>query len=625
MAISEDKIDEVRRASDIVDVISSYLPLKKRGKSYLGLCPFHGEKTPSFNVSAEKQMYHCFGCGAGGNVFTFVMNIEKVSFVESVRTLAERAGIVIPEREADKAQATENEGLYEACKAAGLHFHENMSAGSEGKIALEYFRHRGFSEGTIRKFGLGYSRNTWDDLVQFIRAKQADPLTYEKAGLILKRDDGSYYDRFRGRCMFPLFSPTGRTIGFGARKLREDDPLGKYINSPETPIFNKSRNLYGLHQAREALRDRGMAIMVEGYADLISVYQAGIENIVASSGTALTEEQIHLIGRYAKSIVLVYDGDSAGSAATARGAELVIEQGLDVSIATLPSGEDPDSFVRKQGKEAFAALVAGAVSFLDFKAESFRTAGMLQTPEGKTQAVRSLVQTISKVKDEIKRTFMVQSVAERYGLYESLLFKELDATLGHERDRSRFAARREEARRPAPAPVPEIRQPKIELPPSERDLVRVMAEAGSAMAEFVFSHITPEHFTHPLARRAADTLKGLLDGGSEWDAARFISVVADEELQRFVADTLATRYEISRGWTGVDAPDLWTIAEDCIIRHWTTETERAIADNFRLLKEARDRHEDVTPYMEENIRLQSHKKQVQQTRLLEPPDRSQSE
>jgi DNA primase len=494
-----------------------------------------------------------------------------------------------------------------------------MTSGPEGKIALEYFRHRGFTEATIRKFGLGYSRNTWDDLVNLIRSKGRDPALFDKAGLILTREDGSYYDRFRGRGMFPLFSPAGRPIGFGARKLREDDPLGKYINSPETPIFNKSRNLYGLFQSREALRDKGVAIMVEGYADLISVFQAGIENIVASSGTALTEEQIHLIGRYAKSIVLVYDGDSAGSAATARGADLIIEHGLDVSIATLPSGEDPDTFVRKQGKDAFADLIAHAVSFLDFKAESFRNAGMLHTPEGKTQAVRSLVQTIAKVKDEIKRTFMVQSVAERYGLYESVLYKELDTILGHERDRNRYAARREAVRRPEPAAPGESRSATVELPPTERDLIRVVAEAGLAMAEFVFGHIAPEQFIQPMARRAADMLKGMLDRREEWDAARLMASIVDQDLQRFVADILMARYEISRGWAGVDAPDLWTIAEDCILRMRTLEADRAIAENFQLLKEARDRHENVTPFMDENIRLQKYKKEIQQTRLLEPP------
>ncbi|MDL1892144.1 DNA primase, partial [Sphingobacteriales bacterium CHB3] len=368
MRIPESKIEEVRRASDIVDVISGYVRLKKRGKNFLGLCPFHTEKTPSFNVSPERQMYHCFGCGVGGNVLTFVMEHEKVSFVEAVRTLAERAGILLPEEGVeDKEKITESEALYNACRSAARFFHENMMNTVEGQLALEYFRHRGFKEETIRSFGLGYSMNGWDSLLKVAQRENIPVDVMEKAGLLIKREDGSgHYDRFRGRAMFPIFSVTGRVIGFGARKLRKDDPLpGKYINSPETPIYSKSRSLYGIFQAKEAIREHEYAILVEGYADLISVYQEGMKNIVASSGTALTEEQIDLIGRYARKITLVYDADSAGSKATMRGVDLIIEQGLDVRVAALPEGDDPDSFVKKNGGEAFGKLLDTAASFLD--------------------------------------------------------------------------------------------------------------------------------------------------------------------------------------------------------------------------------------------------------------------
>lgn len=391
MRIPETKIDEIRSASNIVDVISSYVSLKKRGKNFLGLCPFHKEKTPSFNVSPDKQMYHCFGCGVGGNAFTFVMELEKVSFIEAVRTLADRAGITLPTEGGDTTQATENEGLYNVCRLAGLHFHENLMSTVEGKLALEYFHHRGFADETIRKFGLGYSMNSWDDLLKHAQAKDIDTTILEKAGLVIRREDNSgLYDRFRGRAMFPIFSPSGRPIGFGARKMREDDPVpGKYINSPETPVYVKSQNLYGLFHAKEAIREKENAILVEGYADLISVFQAGIENIIASSGTALTEEQILLIGRYAKNITLVYDADSAGSKATMRGVDMIIENGLEVKVAELPAGEDPDSFVRKHGGKEFQKLLDGAVTFLDFKARSFQQQGLLETPEGQTRAVRS--------------------------------------------------------------------------------------------------------------------------------------------------------------------------------------------------------------------------------------------
>jgi DNA primase len=618
MRIADEKIEEVRRSSDIVDVIGSSVPLKKRGKNYIGLCPFHQEKTPSFNVSPDKQMYHCFGCGAGGNVFTFVMERDKVSFVEAVRTLAERAGIALPESAADRAEATEHEGLYAACRTAGMRYYENLAAGADGNIAQAYLQHRGFSDATIRKFGLGYSRNTWDDLATYAAELKLDLAQFEKAGLLMKREDGSsLYDRFRGRVMFPIFSPSGRPIGFGARKLRDDDPLGKYINSPETPIYSKSRTLYGLFQSKESVREKGVAILVEGYADLITVVQAGIENIVATSGTALTEEQIQLIGRYAKSVTLVYDADSAGSKATLRGVDLIIEGGLDVRVATLPEGDDPDSYVRAHGGDAFAKLVEGAVSFLDFKASSFREQGLLATPEGKTEAVRSIVGTISRMKDEIKRNFYIQSIAEKYGIYESVLYREMEKVIGLERKRAQpFPGRQQPPGTPGPG-SPRAGSANAPLPAHERDLLKVILEAGPQMAEFVFSHLTRETFQHPMALRAVDAVQHFIDSGRQWDVTSLINELQDADLRAFVSDCVVTKYEISRGWSEVKPGDLWTIAEKCILRAKGLGLRKEIEENFRLLKEAQRRGEDVARFMEENIRLEKARKELESTKLID--------
>jgi DNA primase len=620
MRIPDSTIDEIRSASDIVDVVSAFVPLKKRGKSYTGLCPFHQEKTPSFSVSADKQMYYCFGCGKGGNVFTFIMEHDRVSFVEAARTLAKRAGIVIPEEGTeDRARATEFEGLYTACRSAAAYFVENLKS-VEGKLGLEYFRHRGFTDETVRRFGLGYAMNGWDGLVKFAERSGLDLTVLDRAGLILKRDDGSgFYDRFRGRAMFPIFSPTGRVIAFGARKLHEDDPLGKYINSPETPIYSKSRVLYGIYQAREALRAQDSAILVEGYADLISVFQAGIENIVASSGTALTEEQIQVIGRYTRNITLVYDADSAGSKATLRGVDLVIENGLDVRVVRLPEGEDPDSFVRRQGREAFAKLLEGAVSFLDFKAEYFRSQGLLATPEGKTRAIRSLVETLSRMKDDLKRTLFIKSIAEKYELYESLLYRELESIMGREASRARYAQRRE-GERGTPVLNPQTAEPlpPVEVPPPERDLVKVMIENGAEVMEFIFTHIRPESFTHPLARKAVDLL--LARRGTEWDPATLVDQLDDASLKDFVVNILFSRYEISHGWAVMgsrpDEPDHWKIAEDSILRLKELELDRMINESFRLLKAAEVRGEPLAEYQQEVQRLQREKKELKSTRLL---------
>lgn len=606
MRIPDSIVDEIRSASDIVDVISQYVPLKKRGKNYTGLCPFHQEKTPSFSVSADKQMFYCFGCAKGGNVFTFVMEHDKVSFVEAARTLAKRAGIAIPEESPDDIeQATENEKLFNACRLAAEQFTKNLFDSVEGKLALEYFRHRGFSQETITRFSLGYSLNAWDALARHLERAKLDAGAFERAGLILRREDGTAYDRFRGRAMFPIFSPSGRIIAFGARKMRDDDPLGKYINSPETPIYDKSRSLYGLFQARESIRSEEFAILVEGYADLISLFQAGCENVVASSGTALTEEQIRLIGRYTRAVTLVYDADSAGSKATLRGVDLVIEGGLDVRVVSLPGGEDPDSFVRKHGGAEFKKLLAGAVSFIDFKAAFFRDQGLLATPEGKTRAVRSIVETLARMKDELKRTFFLKSVAEKYDLYESVLYRELERIMGKQPGRQRSESGRVEGTQAVSEATLQV--PRTPLPPvAEQDLLRLMLLHGDEAIRFIFSHITVEHFTHPLSRAALAILLPLQEKGGE-----LLDHVEDPVLKGYIAGLMSSRYEISKTWAEIgsapDEADPRKVAEDGIMRLKVEEVDRRIEEASRRLKSAEVRGEGIESYQQEVVALQKEK------------------
>jgi DNA primase len=624
MRIPDSVIDDIRAASDLVEVISQYVPLKRRGKNYVGLCPFHQEKTPSFSVSPEKQMYYCFGCAKGGNVFTFVMEHDKVSFAEAARTLAKRAGIFVPEESPeDSALATENEKLFTACRIAAEFYSANLHRSGEGALALGYFKHRGFTEETIQRFGLGYSLNAWDGLAKSLERSKLDPVHFERAGLIMKRDDGSgYYDRFRGRAMFPFYSASGRLIAFGARKLHEDDPLGKYVNSPETPIFDKSRVLYGLFQAREALRAKEFAVLVEGYVDLISVFQVGIENVVASSGTALTEQQIRLIGRYTRTIILVYDADSAGSRATLRGVDLILGNGLDVRVATLPQGEDPDSFVRKNGGQAFALLLEKAASFLEFKADYFRGQGLLATPEGKTKAVRSLVETLARIPDELKRTIYLKSLAEKYDIYESVLFRELEHLLGRRGPRSL----REE---PGGPPLGEAAQGGSEVhsgdrqdpPPAERDLVRVMLLHKAEAIGFVFRFLTIDHFHHPLTRAAAELL--LRHQGDDWEATALVDRAVDPELKNFIAGLLALKYEISPKWASIgsqpDEPDARRIAEDAILRMKTEELDRRIEDIHRQMKLEEGKGCPTLPFTQQILVLQREKMLLKTNRLAEEP------
>ncbi len=603
MRIPADKIDEIRQASDIVDVIGGFVKLKKRGKNYVGLCPFHTEKTPSFSVSPDRQMYYCFGCGEGGNVFTFLMAQEKVSFVEAVRALAERAGITLPTGSPESEQfASEQEQLYEICREAGRFFHKSLTESAEGKFALDYFHHRGFTDDTIRAFGLGYAPNTWDALISHAARLSTAPELLARAGLARRRDDGTYYDYFRGRAMFPVFSPTGRVIGFGARKLYEDDPIaGKYINSPETPIYEKSKSLFGVFHARDALRERDSAILVEGYADLISLFQAGIRNVVASSGTALTSEQILLIGRYTKNVTIVYDADSAGSKAALRGVDLVLEHDLDVRVVQLPEGEDPDTFVRASGADAFRKLLDGAVSFIDFIADAFEREGKFGTPEGQTQTVRSIVRSIAKMGDELKRNFFIKHVAEKYGIYESTLHRELEKQLGlYRRERIREAGRVEQ-----PAADGIRREPPVSetaaIPVPELDVLHAMLSGGTQTITYVFDTLSLDEFTHPTARKIAGELQRLMEEGEEPDPSRLFNSLENEAMKQTVAQIVFSRYALSKSWEeqGIEIgeADAGLVARGAIIAIRRRAIEKAMEENQKKMREASRRGENVDDYL----------------------------
>ncbi|MCX6138952.1 MAG: DNA primase [Ignavibacteriales bacterium] len=596
MRIPEDTIQSVRNATDIVEYVGNFVPLKKRGKSYLGICPFHLEKTPSFNVSAEKQMYYCFGCGKGGDVIKFVMERERLSYVEAIEILAERAGIVIQRVEDRDTSSNELESLYAACTFAARFFHQQLTKTEEGKFALDYFRSRAFSEQIITTFGLGYSPRSWDALVKRAAEEGIDPVTLDRVGLCRKREDGSLYDAFRGRAMFPVFTPTGRVIAFGARKLYDDDNLGKYINSPETTIYHKSKVLYGLFQARESIREKNGVVLVEGYADLISVYQAGTKNIVASSGTALTTEQIQLISRYTKNVLLVYDADSAGIAAMMRGVDLILENGLDVRVLQLPEGEDPDSFVRKEGGEAFSEAMGHAVTFIDFKAAMFQREGKLDSPEGRSEAVRSLVQTIAKIKDEIKRSFFIKDVAEKYGLYESMLYSELEK-YGRPVP-EKFLAAVEPARQPESAPLPD---PPKEVPLAERELLTVLLEEPAELIPFVFRYVQPEEFSHPAARSIAELLLASFEESGSIDIHVLSAAVAKEDERRLLHDLTFNKHQLSARWLAVGArlsdTRLLEIAEGCIKQMKRRALEVAIEQNQRELKDAAMKGRDASDYL----------------------------
>jgi len=587
MRIPDYKIDEIRSANDIVEVISSFVQLKRRGKNFLGLCPFHKEKTPSFTVSPDKQMYHCFGCGKGGNIYTFVMEMEKVTFVEAVRSLAERAGITIQMEETSPDQASESENLYQACRFAGLHFYKNLTESAEGKFALKYFHDREFSDDTIRVFGLGYSLNSWDGLLVAAQLEGIPVDHLVKAGLVRSREDGSgHYDYFRGRAMFPIFSTSGRVIAFGARKLREDDSIqGKYINSPETPVYSKSRVVFGLFQSKEAVRSENNALIVEGYADTISLFQAGVQNVVASSGTALTPDQLRLVRKYAKSLTLVYDADSAGSQATVRGVDLALEHGFDVKIVPLPKGEDPDSFVRKNGPKEFRQLLLNAVSFIDFKATQFLNEGSFSTPEGKTAAVRSIVQSIAKIGDELKRNFFVKEVADRYGIYESVLYRELERWIAREKPQQGPVDGGPNRSVPE-SPLGQGEGTHNDIPSAERDILKVLFENQSEAVSFVAANLALEELTDQRVRKLTEMALQAWQEVGTIDAALFVNQISDEGLKSILSDIVVNEYSVSGGWQDFNRAESLEIAKGAIATIKRANVEREVIEIRRILNDA---------------------------------------
>ena len=421
MAIPEKIIDQIQDRINIVDVISHYIPLKKAGRNYKTTCPFHNEKTPSFVVSPDKQIYHCFGCGAGGNVFSFVMRHENLQFPEAVEMLADKAGIVLPrgigQREETSSFANQ---LYKINEAACRFFQACLA---NNDAAKEYLRSRGLGEETIKKFKIGCAPDAWEALLNFFKNKGVSANILEKAGLVIANDKGGHYDRFRKRIIFPIVDLKDRVLGFGARVL--DASLPKYINSPETVIYSKGRNLYGLNLSKEYIKKEGYALVVEGYLDFIVPYQAGVGNIIATLGTALTADQIKLLKRFANTVIMVYDPDEAGEAASLRNLDLFISEDVNVYIAELSDGLDPDGYIRKFGTEDFLKLIKASKNIFEYKLDKLSQRFDINTTHGKTNIANNMLPTISRINNAVLKSSLVKKLAERLAVDEEAIRIEL--------------------------------------------------------------------------------------------------------------------------------------------------------------------------------------------------------
>lgn len=416
LRIPDEIIQKVKSENDVVDIVSEVVRLKRSGRNYMGLCPFHKEKSPSFSVSPDKQIYKCFGCGETGNVFTFLMKYRNMGFIEAVKYLADRANIAI-EYDDDKTRAFEEEKkrLYKLNVEAARFFYSNLV---KNKKAQEYFTARGISVSTMKRFGLGFAPDSWHSLLNALKAKGYTELDMLSLGLIIKSEKGNMYDRFRNRVMFPVFDYSGKVIGFGGRVL--DDSKPKYLNSPESLIFQKGVNLYGLNFALKNKNDRTF-IIVEGYMDCISLHQYGITNVVASLGTALTERQAKLLRRYADKIVMSYDADGAGQAATIRGMEVLRKEGLDVRILTIPSGKDPDEFIRANGKEAFLRLVDNALPLLDYKIKKAAEGVNFNDSEEVIKYIKTVTDVLAEL-NPVEKDVYIKKISQETGIKEQAIY-----------------------------------------------------------------------------------------------------------------------------------------------------------------------------------------------------------
>lgn len=417
--IPEDVIEKIKYENDIVDVISEKVRLKKSGRNYTGLCPFHNEKSPSFSVSRDKQIYKCFGCGEAGNVITFVMKTRNISFIDAVRILAERVHIDLDFLESgNNKKNNANEKLLKLNVDAARFFFSNLK---QNERANEYFLRRGITQNTIRKFGLGYAIDDWHGAMNYLLRKGYTEKELLTNGLIIKNDKGNRYDRFRNRIMFPVFDYRGKVIGFGGRVM--DDSKPKYLNSPETPLFKKGINLYGLNFALKNQSSRTF-IIVEGYMDCIALHQCGITNAVASLGTALTQSQAKLLKRYADNIIISYDADTAGQKATLRGLKILKDNGLEVKVLKVPRGKDPDEFVRKNGREAFEELIKNAMPLVDYRIKSVEEGLNLSDNEQKMKYIKKTADILMEL-DPVEKDIYVKKIAEATGVKEQAIYDQL--------------------------------------------------------------------------------------------------------------------------------------------------------------------------------------------------------
>ncbi|GAB4125934.1 MAG: DNA primase [Raineya sp.] len=634
MRIPTDIVEKIYQSTDIVEVVREYVNLQKSGKDFKACCPFHNERSPSFFVSPAKGIYKCFGCGKGGDSVSFIMEIEGVSYGEALRQLAQKYKIELPEETYQKLsneeieEQNERDSLLIALKYAKDFFQEQLLYTDEGRsIGLAYFKERGFNEATIKKFELGYNSTEWDTLYRSAIRKGYKASILEKAGLVIQKEGkNEYYDRFRERVIFPIHNISGRVIAFGGRTLKKDKSIAKYINSPETLVYQKSKVLYGLFQAKNAILQHKHCLLVEGYADVLSLHQAGIENVVASSGTSLTHEQVRLIRRFCDEIVLLYDGDTAGLKAALRGLDIILEEGLSVKIVWLPENEDPDSFVQKNGTNAMLKYIGKhSQDFILFKT-NFLLKNVENDPFRRGEAIREVVGSIVKIPDIIKRNLFFKECSQMFGIDEAVLISEGNKILLKESKKNIHT----DAEKPTHLAFEQEQdfseEKNIEhntLYYQEQESVRLLLcyanyriAEDKVFAHYLLQEIQEINFQTPIFNEILQVFKQNLQEGNLVDSHYFLHT-QNAAMREAVINLITDKYELSPKWEEKDVvvsrkdEKLDYVAYTHIMRLKWHVVQKMIEDNKKVLQRA-ENEEEQDKALQIHILLKNTEKEIAQ-------------
>jgi len=533
----DDVKEAIRERADIVEVVSEYLTLKKSGVNYQGLCPFHNEKTPSFSVNPEKRIFHCFGCGVGGDVFKFIEKIENLNFFEALQFLGKKYGIEVKEKGQNSAAFTLANKIFEANSLA-VSFYRETLRGGEGKQPLEYLLKRGMSKESLERFNIGYAGRGGDSLQRYLQQRNIPLDIQDKGGLVRKNESGvGYRDRFKGRIIFPIKNETGQDVGLGGRIIETDSKRPKYLNSPETLVYKKREILYGLDLAKEFIRNEKQVVVVEGYMDLISLFQAEVRNVVATSGTALSPEHVKLLKRYADSAVIIFDGDQAGITAAQKASLMLGDAGIKVRVAVLPKGDDPDTFIKKVGKDGFLGFVEKALPLMEYIVAQSIAGKAVETIDDKVVVVESLIPYLDKLENSVERNHYVHMIADRLSVSEVSIREELEK-------RRRGSRKKDWLKEDKGSKYPNR---------AERDLIGLMLADFSSVAK-IKDGIGVEEFGDALLREIAEMVYSLSSAG-EITVGQLLDNLKSDEAKRLVTEAAVQ---------AVDYQDIGKAIDDCL-------------------------------------------------------------